>query len=209
MMLHKKLGTLFISTGLLLMAAALFFTMGNLQEDRQAGQASAQVIKKFEQVIFHNEPQNTAEISTFTEEIVSQDPVTSEMAVTEIDGNSYIGVLEIPDREIQLPIMSDWSYPQLEISPCRFSGSLYTNDLVICGHNYTSHFGWIWNAGPNEKLNFITVNKEIAHYIVDYVETIGPDDVDYLCEKTDWDLSIFTCTYGNANRRVLRCSRVN
>lgn len=206
---HKKLGTLFISTGLLLMAAALFFTMGNLREDRQAGQASAQVIEKFEQVIFHNEPQNAVEISTFTEEIVSQNPVTSEMAVTEIDGNSYIGVLEIPDREIQLPIMSNWSYPQLEISPCRFSGSLYTNDLVICGHNYTSHFGWIWNAGPNEKLDFITVNKEIAHYIVDYVETIGPDDVDYLCEKTDWDLSIFTCTYGNANRRVLRCSRVN
>jgi len=58
----------------------------------------------------------------------------------EIDGNNYIGVIDIPCLGLSLPIISDWSYPNLKIAPCRYKGSAYQDNLIIAGHNYQSHF---------------------------------------------------------------------
>ena len=49
-----------------------------------------------------------------------------EMPVEEIEGNGYIGLLEIPALGLSLPVMSEWSYPNLKLAPCRYSGSAYT-----------------------------------------------------------------------------------
>lgn len=73
------------------------------------------------------------------------DPYATEMTEVEIDGYYYIGYISIPALGMELPVMSDWSYPQLNISPCRYAGSTKTDDLVIAGHNYTRHFGGIKN----------------------------------------------------------------
>ena len=44
------------------------------------------------------------------------------MTEVEINGNLYIGYLSIPALNLELPIMSTWSYPQLQIAPCRYHG---------------------------------------------------------------------------------------
>ena len=59
------------------------------------------------------------------------------MPTQEVDGQSYIGVLELQPLGLSLPIISQWSYPGLRIAPCRYTGSAYQNDLVIAAHNYT------------------------------------------------------------------------
>ena len=67
------------------------------------------------------------------------DPYDPEMTVVEIDGYGYVGVLTIPTLELELPVMSEWDAARLKIAPCRYSGSTKTRDLVIAGHNYTTH----------------------------------------------------------------------
>lgn len=52
-----------------------------------------------------------------------------------------IGILEIPALDLELPVISSWSYSSLRLAPCRYSGSAYKGDLVIAAHNYQSHFG--------------------------------------------------------------------
>lgn len=208
-MRRKKSGTGLILTGLLLIAAALFLTLGNWREDRSAGEAAVKVMEIMERELTkspESEKGEPAAIPTAPPEQPGAEAQT--MATLTIEDHEYIGFLELPSQGKQLPVMADWSYPQLEIAPCVFSGSLCTDDLVIAGHNYASHFGWIWFAGPNEEIRLITADKQLLRYVVDYVETIGPDDADYLTEKTDWDLSLFTCTTGGTNRRVLRCIRM-
>ena len=69
-----------------------------------------------------------------------------DMPTQEVDGQSYIGVLELQPLGLSLPIISQWSYPGLRIAPCRYTGSAYQNDLVIAAHNYTSHFGRRWQC---------------------------------------------------------------
>ena len=65
------------------------------------------------------------------------------MPAETINGYDYIGVLEIPALNLTLPIMADWDYDRLKIAPCRQFGSVETNDLVIAGHNYKTHFGYL------------------------------------------------------------------
>lgn len=67
--------------------------------------------------------------------------VRREMPVKTINGRDYIGVLSIPSLELELPVISQWDYPALKVAPCRYSGSLYQDNLIICAHNYASHFG--------------------------------------------------------------------
>ena len=77
-----------------------------------------------------------------------------EMPVKVIDGNEYIGVLTFPAFDMEMPVMSDWSYPKLKISPCRYSGSAYKKDMVICAHNYDCHFGVLKSMIPGEIITF-------------------------------------------------------
>lgn len=60
----------------------------------------------------------------------------SDEGYIEIDGRLYIGIISIPDIEVELPVMSEWSYDNLNISPCRYSGTIKQRDIVIAAHNY-------------------------------------------------------------------------
>ena len=69
------------------------------------------------------------------EEIVTNVSILTkqEENVINVRGNDYIGIIEIPALNLELPIMSEFTYDKLKIAPCRYFGSIRTNDLVICG----------------------------------------------------------------------------
>ena len=50
--------------------------------------------------------------------------------------------------------MNEWDYTRLKISPCRFTGSYYSDDLVICAHNYMRHLGPLLQIGIGEDIYF-------------------------------------------------------
>ena len=52
-----------------------------------------------------------------------------------IDGNSYIGIIQIPSLEIELPVQKEWTYKGVEISPCKYSRSANRNNLCVEASN--------------------------------------------------------------------------
>ena len=89
--------------------------------------------------------------------------------------------------------MQQWSYPGLKIAPGRYFGSLYTDDLVIAGHNYARHFS---------PLTQLTVDTEV----------LQPTQIEEMAVKTpenNWDLTLFTCTTTGQARYALRCVRTD
>ena len=66
-----------------------------------------------------------------------------------------IGILEIPALDLELPVISSWSYSSLRLAPCRYSGSAYKGDLVIAAHNYQSHFWGIKNSSGRKRGFFL------------------------------------------------------
>ena len=133
-MQKRRLGTILILLGALLLAGALGLLSYNQWDNGRAQKAAAQVLDQLETTL--DEQENHLQLLVPTQ----VDDTAREMTVTAIDGWDYIGYLSIPSIGLALPVMSEWSYPGLKIAPGRYAGSVFTDDLVICGHNYARHF---------------------------------------------------------------------
>lgn len=192
----RKIGTLCMILGAALILAALSLFLWNQWEDQQADAAASDALTQLQQQM------------VATPETADADPYSSEMKEVMIDGYSYIGTVSIPSQNLTLPVMSSWSYPQLKIAPCRYSGSTKTNNLVIAGHNYTRHFGPIENMVPGDAVYFTDMDGIVTSYEVTEIDTLNPTDIE---EMTDsgYDLTLFTCTYSGQSRITVRCSRVD
>lgn len=201
---EKKKGTIWMFIGLLLLAAALFLTFYNLMDAKRAEKVSAEEVRQLlEQIDMEKEDflGNTELYKVYPE---------MEMPTLEIDGEHYIGVIEIPMLGLQLPVMAgEWSYKKLKIAPCRYAGSIYTDDLIIAAHNYSSHFGLIKNLKTGDEVHFIDADGHVFRYEVGWLETVdGTDSATMLKNEEKWDLTLFTCTYSGSDRYTLRCSRM-
>ena len=126
-----------------------------------------------------------------------------EMPVENINGIDFIGILRIPALELELPVVSQWSYPNLKTAPCRYSGSAYLNNLIICGHNYTSHFGNLKNLNEGDLATFTDMDGNVFTYKMVERETLLPTSIDAM-ESGEWDLTLFTCTVGGQSRVTIR-----
>ena len=140
-----------------------------------------------------------------------------DMPTEDVEGYRYIGFLEIPSISLSLPVMEDWDYNRLKVSPCRYSGSYYTDDLVICAHNYYRHFTPVKDSlGMGEDVYFTNVMGESIHYKTVNKETVQPMDINAMVSNyrnstvssNEWDLTLFTCNIGGQTRAAIRCRRV-
>jgi sortase A len=123
-----------------------------------------------------------------------------------IDGETYIGVLCVPALGLTLPVTRDWSYEKLKRSPCRYSGNIDEDTMVIAAHNYRRHFGNIRNLSRGDALTFTDAGGKEYGYTVAEIETLAATGVEEMTESV-YDITLFTCTYGGAARVAVRCVR--
>ena len=202
-MKHKKKGTWLMTGGLLLIAAALFLTCFNLWDERRATNSAGEALRELEAV----RPEEAEATEPGEAEIPAYllDP-DREMPAVEVDGSRYIGVLEVPSLGLALPVMETWSYPNLRVAPCRYSGSAYQDDMVVAAHNYKTHFGRLKELKPGDEVRFTDTEGNVFRYAVAELETLGKYDVEEMTSG-DWALTLFTCTYGGKSRVTVRCLR--
>lgn len=115
-----------------------------------------------------------------------------------------IGILEIPALDLELPVISSWSYSSLRLAPCRYSGSAYKGDLVIAAHNYQSHFGGLRTLPEGSEVFFTDAVGNRFSYYVAVMEALTPWSVDDMTSG-EWPLTLFTCTLDSQNRVTVRC----
>ena len=194
--MKAKRGTVWINAGLLLIAAALFLSAYNEWESHEARDSARQVIAQL-----------CDELPTEAGEPTTLPDVRREMPVKTINGRDYIGVLSIPSLELELPVISQWDYPALKVAPCRYSGSLYQDNLIICAHNYASHFGKLKELQPGDIVLFTDMDEHVVTFQMVERETLNPMDAEGM-EAGDWDLTLFTCTIDGQTRVTIRFERV-
>lgn len=209
------LGRLLTVGGALLIAAALGLTAYNLWTERRAARRADSALEQLVQTLPAPpaaQPETNGEtVQTIQAELVIPDYVldpTREMPAQTLDGNDYIGVLEIPALDLRLPVIDSWSYAALETAPCRYSGSAYTGGLVIAAHNYQGHFGTLKSLSPGDAVTFTDMDGNVFSYEVAALETLQPTDVAEMV-SSEWDLSLFTCTVGGAYRLTVRCEQLD
>lgn len=210
---RKQEGLLLITIGLLLIAAALFLVSYNLYDELRAEQSARQAVTQLDAYLpAEAAPKAPSDSAGDQEPLVSDertvipDYVLSpnmEMPVETINGIDFIGVLRIPALELELPIISEWNYPNLKSAPCRYSGSAYLNNLILCGHNYASHFGSLKTLSEGDIATFTDIDGNVFIYKMVERETLNPTDIEGM-ESGNWDLTLFTCTVGGQSRVTIR-----
>ena len=204
-----------MALGLVLVLGAVALAGYNFWEDNQVTQATSHVLQQMDpQILATREdvweptqpednlmllPQENLPFYVLNPQL--------EMPVENIDGRDYVGVLEIPTLTLTLPIINEWSYSGFRVAPCRYSGSAYTDDLVIAAHNFNSHFGKLKNLPLGSLVCFTDMDGNRFVYEVVAAETLPPTAVEEMTSG-EWGLSLFTCTPGGSYRTTVRCERI-
>ena len=195
-------GTILMGAGLVLVLAAFGLTGYNIQDETRAGDAAEETVSVLKTEIVPVSEQNLPE-RMIPDYILNP---KMELPVQEVDGLRYVGYLSIPALELELPVMEEWSYPNLKLAPCRYTGTPYQGPMVIAAHNYDRHFGRIKELLPDDLVEFTDVDGNTFQYTVAALEQLEPTQTADMV-STDWDLTLFTCTLGGQYRVTVRCLR--
>ncbi len=198
-----------LGTALIFGALSLF--LFNAREAEQAQEASAELMPQLIEVIVEREAVPT-EPATYEQPVGTPieylDPSAFEMTEVEINGYDYIGYLSIPAIDLELPVMADWDYTRLRTAPCRYTGSVRGENLVILAHNYWIHFGHLSELCEGDSVFFTDMDGIQTMY-----EVVGQDILDpYAVEEMisgEFDLTLFTCTFGGKSRVTVYCDRAS
>jgi len=186
--------------GLLMLLGGVFLLMYNHTQAMAAERASVQLLPQIAEKIRKSSAEDQADLRN----LFNYTDVT--MTEVEIDGHLYIGYLSVPVLELELPVMSGWDYPSLQIAPCRYSGTVRGEDLVLMAHNYDKHFGNIDQLEPGDAVLFTDMDGVTTGYEVVAVDILAPSAVEEMTSGA-FDLTLFTCTYGGQNRVTVYCDR--
>ncbi len=202
------------------MISALLLFMYNQAEDRRAGEAAASAVTELQALLAvktdipaerpETEAEETETVMEETERIEEEtvtEPEPVKMTVEQIAGRGYIGILEIPSLGLVLPVLDECTDANLKSAPCRYHGSVAEENLVIAGHNYRQHFGYIPDVEIGDKVKFTDMDGAEYRYQVDAVQVLEATAVEEMNES-EWELSLYTCTYSGSERITVRCRQI-
>lgn len=208
----QRAGTVLVAVGsvLIISCAALFWW--NHHESAKAKETAEQELVKVENTVQERIQKDKTDKAAESETDSSSDKSVllpkgraKRMPVAEIDGFDYIGYLTIPSISLKLPVMNSYDDLRLSMAPCRYYGSLETDDLVIAGHNYYGTFNELSLVSPGDEVVFTNMDGEEYTYSVGDIEVLFPNQVKEMTESK-WDLTIYTCNYSGSARFTVRCA---
>ena len=191
---YSKVGLTLMLSGILLVASALILVEYNIWQDFHARDLRDSIVKEIE---------NNRKVDNYY-----QVAPLMEMPTIEIGGYLYVGTLTVPSLNLDLPVLDRWDDSRLKISPCRYKGSVYRNDMIIAAHNYRSHFGRLRDLVPGDEVGFTDVDGNDFHFVVSETDLLDKTAIEEM-ESGSWDLTLFTCTVGGASRVTIRCTRID
>lgn len=205
--MRKGFGVCCIILGICCLIASVGLIAYNHWEEENAQNASKNILQDVQENILDNTHKESAsEESDRGESVKISVEIAQEMLTTQVDGYDCIGVLSIPILELELPVLTDWSYTKLKIAPCHYFGSYYEKDFVIAAHNYQSHFGRLSELQPKDLILFTDISGTVYCYEVVLLETL-PANATKEMITSGFDLSLYTCTPGGASRVTVRCKK--
>ena len=198
--MRKWIGGICIFLGVVCLVGAMGFLAYNLWENKNAEAVSQGFLENVQSIIEEPQPEILAPDET--------EEMPAEMATVEVDGYDCIGILSVPVLELELPVLTDWSYAKLKKAPCHYYGSYYETDFVIAAHNYASHFGRLSELQPKDLILFTDVSGNVYCYEVALLETLPANATEDMI-TSGFDLSLYTCTPGGASRVTVRCNVIS
>lgn len=204
----NRIGNILKGAGLILVTAAVLLLVYNLWDGHRARESEEAILAEYLQE--NKKASESPDASDKEDEqnipdyLLNPDMDMPEYTLKSLGDVACIGILEIPALDLELPVISSWSYSSLRLAPCRYSGSAYKGNLVIAAHNYQSHFGGLRTLPEGSEVFFTDAVGNRFSYYVAVTEALTPWSVDDMTSG-EWPLTLFTCTLDSQNRVTVRC----
>ena len=200
----RKTGYVSIFLGVVMILSAMLLYAYNQMENRQAGESAEAMLHEV-QTLLLEENQITQTEEKISETVVEPEKSESESTTESFQaGYEYIGIIELPDLDLTLPVLADCNETLLKIAPCRDYGDLETGHLVIAAHNYQNHFGRLYQLEYGADSTRTDMQNVSHQYTVAEIMTILPTEVSLVWDSP-YELVLYTCDYTNQNRIVVYC----
>lgn len=212
--MRNKVGLFCMITGGLLIIGAVILLVWNQWEAVQAQKATTEVLPVMVAEIENRKKEkesNQKKIHNFGD--ILSEPERSEETeafhapLLELNEKYYLGYLSIPDLQLDLPVLAEWSYAGLKQAPCRYTGNAGADDLVIMAHNYEYHFGRLQELQEGNLIYFTDAEGNIIIYEISAKDVLNSFAVEEITSGA-YDLTLFTCTYGGQSRVTVYADRV-
>ena len=205
--MRKWIGVICIFLGVVCILSSVGFVVYNRWENKNAEEIAKDLLEDVQSIMDEKQPEQPLPADTVN---LPDDPekMPTEMATVKVDGYDCIGVLSVPVLDLELPVLTDWSYAKLKKAPCHYYGTYYEKDFVIAAHNYQSHFGKLSELQPKDLILFTDVSGTVYCYEVVLLETLPGNATEEMI-ASGFDLSLYTCTPGGASRITVRCNIIN
>ena len=188
--MRKRIGVICVFLGVVCLLSSVGFVAYNRWEDMNAKDIAQDLLENIQSIIKEKQPEQF---------------LPEEMATVKVDGYDCIGILSVPVLDLELPVLTDWSYAKLKKAPCHYYGTYYEKDFVIAAHNYKSHFGRLSKLQAGDIVVFTDVSGTVHYYEVVILETL-PKNATKEMITSGFDLSLYTCTLGGGSRVTVRCN---
>lgn len=199
----KSKAKIFTWIGKVCLLSALLLHLYNIYDNMNQDQNQKQILEQYIQETNHQQDTSFIQIPDYQ---LNPEMEMPEVSIPGLEEAGCIGIIEIPSINIKLPVLSTWSYSLLKKAPCRYTGSIYLDNMVIAAHNSEAHFKKISNLQEGDIVTFTDAVGNVFTYTVAGIELLQPNEVDNMTNG-QWPLTLFTCTYGGASRVTVRCEK--
>lgn len=158
---------LVIACGVFLFAAIRLVRAYTAKDARQTIDAAAVA-----QVVDSALPERTAG--------VLESRTDNAMPALSVDGLDVIGLLELPEKGVKLPVGDLQGDPSLTYRPARYTGTLYDGSLTIAGVSDPDQLDMMAALTGGEHLNFTDMTGETFAFTVQRIRRVTQLDDDTL-----------------------------
>ncbi|MGN1133980.1 MAG: sortase [Oscillospiraceae bacterium] len=191
--MNKKVSVLLISLGIIVMICAASLVGYNVYVQYEADTSANSLVDELHDLI----PDEPNKFDSSSENILR------------LNGEEYLGIIDIPRLKISLPVTSTWDYDKMYKAACRYYGSVDESNLIIAAHNYSSYFNNLDSLYADDEIVFTECSGVVHKYKVTSVQIVGGyDSPSLFTEEKNWDIELFTCTWSGYSRIVVRGTEI-
>lgn len=180
--------TIIIGTLLILSAAGIL--IGQAVSNEQQTAATEEILSEMEKLLPHRTPG------------MPEPHYGNSMPKAEVNGEDFIGLLEIPDYHTKFPVGAVWDSVKHSYYPCAYQGSLYENSLIIGGSNSAGEFDFADDIDIGAKLRFSDLYGQVFTYQVTMVNHV---DSESAVTSEGEDFTLFVKSKSSGKYIVIRC----
>ena len=126
------------------------------------------------------------------------------MPLLEVEGTDFAGVMELPAYGTTLPLCAHWNPAAVARYPCRYTGSLYDNSLIIGGSDAPGQLDFTKTVTNGDTVYVTDTTGGRYRFTVTAIEKTKDVSAENL--SRDADLTLFARNTYNLDYTVIRCS---